>query len=708
MSASAGSGPCTPACAAGLRGWHPRARPFARGLYDPAHLLLAARVSPDGRPGPLGWRSFWQRALADDCLPLGPRQDLANLEQGVLDAAALLETVYANTASLRRDVAEAFCFGQRVFGEAPSEALPDVLIAVRGYSRYRSLDLTLERLGIRDPAVYAEALDRAERIARIADADRAATALSLYQGALVLVERARLARTLEPAAASRLVTSLVRLPTSVDGEYHGAVAAWVDAEYLPTLGAAAPANGSSAPAAETAVLAAFAGRCHDSLPERVVDFEGMRYRVDPSSGELARLEAVRDKQGGISLDAALALAREARRLGAGVDSVAAIPARLAALNRLAAPVAQHPEAAPEWDRGIALRDTLASAARDLGAIRQAGDLRKVRDVAASLTRAADRLLGHVLASLAYAGGLTDPDSTALVGGDPSLVHDWGLRAVDEAMRVRWAWAIPDESHEAATRWHVHGSLLALDVGLANLALRRLSSDALPSAPTISEEDRQGFTEAAVLSNAWDYRDEEMALLAAAIRRGRGRVASLAADPSQLPGIAEGAGLDEGRRAWLSWAVVHERERVSTFFSLGDLLRLGRLPGERLVTPDAWGASGLAYDGRLSLRFPVSQPFATLAGRRIRGLMASLVPDLALLVAENLDDRHLPAALTRAVLLVATPDYMDRLALAYDDDWLTLVADVQRIVPARMDDYLALVATGGPLVPLTKSTEGKQP
>jgi hypothetical protein len=79
----------------------------------------------------------------------------------------------------------------------------------------------------------------------------------------------------------------------------------------------------------------------------------------------------------------------------------------------------------------------------------------------------------------------------------------------------------------------------------------------------------------------------------------------------------------------------------------------------------------------------------------------------LLVAEWLDDRGLPAALARSVLLVATLDYIDELDLAYDDDWLALIADVQRILPGRMDDYLATITSGGALVRLARAKEGRR-
>jgi hypothetical protein len=696
------------ACARGLSAWHPQLRPFARVLYDPAHLLLVARVLPDGRPGPLGWRLFWRRALTG----AGRRaadENASDLERdGPLDAAALLEVIYADRSDFHRDVAEAWCFGERVFGTAAPANRPDVLVAIRGFHRYRALVLTLERLGIDDPAIYAAAVHRAARIEAIDDDERAATDLLLYQGALALVERTRLARTFDAPTAARLVDSLARLPVGPGGSEVGSVASWLESGFLPAIGAAATGTAAAAPEVEARILPAFAGRGRaPSPPPRTIDFEGNRYRLDPSGVELARIEAVRGRQRGISIDAALEFAREVRAFGAGVGHRDEIPARLARLDQAAAPLLAQLRAVPAWKGAAVLRGSVTEITRGLEAIRKAGDPGSIDDRVARLGRAADRVLGRALVSLAYGGALPNANSTTLMAGDPALEHDWGLGG-GEQTRWRVAWTLPSDSRDAAGRWHVRGSLLALDLCLGSEALRRLSADALPGPPTISEADRKGFKEAALLANALDYRDEDMALLSAAVWRGRLRVAALGLAPSDLADASAVAGLDETRRELLSWTVAQEPERVGEFFSLAECLRLGNAGGRDPGALAAWGASGLSYDGRLSLRFPGSQPFATLAGRRTRGILSALIPDMALLVAQALDEHHLPAVLTRAVLMLATPDYVDRLTLAYDDDWMTLVAGVQRILRSRMDDYLSSVTTAGPLVPLPVATSGRRP
>jgi hypothetical protein len=689
------------ACLDALVGWDPAGKPFARTMYDPAHLLLVARVNPDGRPGSLGWLGFWQKAFEADRLPERPEEELTDVEKaGPLDAASLLQTVIPRSFRTRRELCEAWCFGQRLFAAVPRSSLPQVLVAIRGFVRYTTLGLTLERLHVTDPSVYAAAFQRAEQITRIGDPARSAFALSLYQGALVLVERARLARVLDIPATARLIASLSRLPLSADGVSVGGSARWIENEYLPAIGADATRE------IEPQVLAAFAGRRPGSaLPDRTAEYEGTLYRVDPPASVLDVLKAVRERQGGASLDAVMSLAREARDL-VRVQNLAQLPSRIDRLKSAASAVLQaQPAPSSGWSRHADLADALRETVGVLGSIRRTQDLRKVESAAETMQRSAEWELGRVLASLAYAASIGDPESTALVAGDPSALHEWHVATSEENVRARGAWAVPKETHDIGSEWHVAGSLLALDIGLAAEALHRLSSDAPSSVPTISDNDRRAVTEAAVLANVFDYLDADMALLAEALGRGRARVAVLAGDPGRLPDLSSAAGLDTGRRNLLAWALVHEPGQASRFFSLGDLLCIGGIDAGSVRALDAWGTSGLSYDGRLRLRFPSSRPFPALSGRFGGGLLPTLVADMALLTAEALHERHLPAVLARSMLLIETPDYMDRLALAHEDDWMTLASDVQRILPSHIDDYLAAITTGGPLVPLRKANGG---
>jgi hypothetical protein len=62
---------------------------------------------------------------------------------------------------------EQLAFGQRVFGDAGADALPEALLAVQGLRDARALLLALERMGTRDPALYAAGVVAARRAAAI-------------------------------------------------------------------------------------------------------------------------------------------------------------------------------------------------------------------------------------------------------------------------------------------------------------------------------------------------------------------------------------------------------------------------------------------------------------------------------------------------------------------------------------------------------------
>src|SRR5262249_37411829 len=117
------------------------------------------------------------------------------------DAAWLAERIAAVDANVGRSRLLMLAFAQRLFGEAErSGAAPDsgdLLAALRGFGRYRALALTLERMGIRDVAVHAAAARQAERLSEAGAGQRARDSLAQFQGAVMLIERAWHAGTLD-------------------------------------------------------------------------------------------------------------------------------------------------------------------------------------------------------------------------------------------------------------------------------------------------------------------------------------------------------------------------------------------------------------------------------------------------------------------------------------------------------------------------------
>lgn len=141
------------------------------------------------------------------------------------------------------------------------------------------LMLSVERVAIDDPRVYVALAQAARRFDGIGQPLRLRDALSQFQGAVALVERARLARAMTPEAAGAALLALAAVPMTRDGGFDGGVAGWLAGHLLPRLGvAAAPSFQSSS--TDLRLLAALAGAPEGESP--VIEWEGLTYRFDPT------------------------------------------------------------------------------------------------------------------------------------------------------------------------------------------------------------------------------------------------------------------------------------------------------------------------------------------------------------------------------------------------------------------------------------------
>jgi hypothetical protein len=685
-----------------LAGIDVEARPFRRVAYDAVQVLASTRVLPSGQLPPSASRKFWQAALSSSELPREPARELrGGDDDGAADAAWVIEHVCLENPNKRQQSVALWLFGQRVFAGIPPSAMPDALVALAGFTRFRALHLTLERMGITEPATYAAAVRQAQRLSEIGNGEAAAASLRQFQGALALVERVRFGRSITAQAARRLVDSLVAVPLSDRGDYQGNIGVWIDQHLLPALAplpeSAAASSGGVGPI-EARLLAACAGLT-TPLPAARVEWEGLPYRVDVGAAAFDHLLKIRAKQGGVGLDAVLAYSREAYGLPVSLTSPAGVPARIAALTETvnglgrAGPI----EAAPDLPMP-SMRELLDDAIQDLRSIKKPKDLAKAERIAAPLRRASDWYLASVLMSLAYAPHLGDPDGAALLAGDPAPRHSFGGEESIAEHRILGPWRLPQQSVGEAGGWRVTGSVLGLDVGLATLGLRRLVTDSLPPPPLVNNIDRFSLASSVVFSNPFDVTDAERDALADAIGRGRARVAGLCAHPSALPYLLRVSGVGEWRQQVLPWALQREPERVPEYFSLADFVRIGSAETTPMLPLDSWGTSALAREGCLCLRYPESGAWETTAGRAGTALVAEQMPDLILRVAESLARLGLPARILHAVLEVATQDVLDAYRPAYMDDWAALVATVRRLTDVRLVDDIAALTSGGPLVP----------
>ena len=668
--------------------WDIKTHPFARPPGDVALLLAQMEVAPSGAPAAPSARRLWDRAFSGADLPTEPAKELGNLNaDGRVDAAWLLSAL-GDASKARAERLDQLGLGQRVFAAATDRELPDVLVALRAVVRYRMLMLTLERMGLRSPAVYAAAARQAERLSAL-DADRGFVALEQFQSALALTARLVRVHSLDAARAETLVTALAAVPLDEDRHYAGGVARWVTDALLPAIGGAGDADAR--------LLASLSGTPPAARGETPIVWEGSQYLVDLAGPERRRLAAVRDKLDAQPVARALEIERLASQLTVADISLADVKSATVALSSLLTSTSappKHPVLPPGVDEPEGARELLNRAVRVLSKISTPKDLKNAMRAAEPLSILVDDALGDALTTWAYALDLGDPAGAPLLAGNVSRRHDFGFAEKDGELRVRLPWTEPETDVAPGVPWHVRGSLLGLDLGLASLALRRTTSDPLTHPPVLTATDRATFARTVALLNPLDLRDADRDALAAAIERGRARVEALAPDRAGLDAVADAIAMDGWRRRAVGWSLVASPDLVGSFFSLGDLLVLGAPPSSL----DRWGVDSGPTSGCLCTRFPTVGRWPLFVGRPASGVFPTQVIDLNLRVVLALRERQLPAALAPGVLAAATQDFIDDVQPSDDNDWLTLVRTAQALGRDRLDDYVASLTANGPLVP----------
>jgi hypothetical protein len=667
--------------------WHLKMMPFTRPIYDVATLLMRVRVAADGTPLPPVSRALWAAAFEG----AAPPDAGAPASDRPADAAWLAQTIASGDVHQRSARFDQFSFGQHAFAAADDADRADMLIALRAFGRYRMLMLTLDRLGISKPSVYVAAVRHAGRLAAL-DRHRGFTALAQFQGTLALVARMLRARTIDPPKAEALVASLVALPVSDDG-YGGGVLEWIGHELRPMSPAADDV--------ESGVIAQLAGMPAAAGAPISVTWEGQRYHLDLAAAEDRRLHRIRRKQGGPPLDLALDLEAIARRLRAESATASDIAAGTAALKGALAAFpprskSDPPIVAAGLDAPRDPHDVIARVIEELGRLDKARDTKKAAHIAEPLALVAEAVAAEALLSMAYAVDLGDPDGTVLLAGNVALRHDFGFGISDPETRARTAWSLPKQEVAPGVPWHVSGSALGLDVGLASLTLRRVDTGRVSDAPRLTSNERQTFAVSVALMNPFALADADRDAIADAIERGAARVAALTPQSFEL--VANESALDGWRRRAAMWSMAHDSSRISSMFSLTELLYLGGGPPPAGL--DAWGMAAHLSAGCLCTHLVAPGGWWNLTGRPQLGLLATTVADLHLHVAVTLRDLGLPAGIARHVLGAAVQDYIDEVRPSDNEDWLTLVRAAQGVPRDRIEDYVAAITADGPLVPDT--------
>ena len=294
--------------------WQPEKQPFSRRPFDPALTLAVIQVNADGTlPGPRQ-RGQWDRVFAFDVKPSTAGANVAStgLDSTPIDAAWLLSRFHRVPIDVGRRRLEAFLFAQRVF---PKVDAPDPLVisALRAHGTLPSLTLTLERSGVTSAGTMSAAAARAHSLNDIGDVQARTVMLTEFQATLGILDRIIRSGSVSRADADGLIARLAAVEHANRG-YGARIAAWIQKDLLPKL---LDVSGESFDPLEDTLLAGMAGVRATNATERVVEWEGRRYRVDAPRAEAMRLARVRQRQGGASLRAALEKAQLDQKTGGG-------------------------------------------------------------------------------------------------------------------------------------------------------------------------------------------------------------------------------------------------------------------------------------------------------------------------------------------------------------------------------------------------------
>jgi hypothetical protein len=668
--------------------------PVVRHPFNPAAALREVTANASGEMSAPASRVLWDAVFSGS--PSACAR--ADGESRPVDAAWLVDRIERENLDARGGWLGAVTFAQRVFGRATPDQLPAVCEVAAAYPRDNGLLLTLERMGLDKPAEYVAALEFANGLWAGGDRWAAVVRTAQAQGVLAVLERAVSSRSLSPASAQHLLESLTvvdRNPSAMTAPSpagdasmtRGAIARWVRDTLLPAVCAGQPSADRCLIA-----LASGAGRTAG-----VVSWEDERYHVDPGAGTAVRIERVLRAQRATRIDDGLNVMAAAAILGNTTASAADLD-RAATILKALKP-SRDLDLAELFGHAIAPMRVVVDAGADAAA--GGGNAQSRADAAAALVGVGDTLLADALVSLSYAMAVGDPDDAVLMAGNLARRHlfDGTLGPATAA------WHTPEEVQALDKSWLVEGSTLMLRIVYSRSWLRRLSIQDPGQRPRPDPRDVRGFGETAATFSPFDLTDASRDAIVSAIGRGRARIAELVATPGLLWKTASEVGLGEWRCRAALWAQRHadgpsaaEGHRAASFFSLSELMRLGRPEGPPQQL-DAWGVATRSRDGGPWVRMPHARTWEDLEGPRGVGLLATEMVDVHLRVAEALSELKLPAALAPDIAAYAAWDAMTAAPMSDPDDWFALARGAASIPADRFLDYVSALTAIGPLVPV---------
>ena len=659
--------------------WSPGGRPFLRPLIDPVLLLRQLRVVADGGIELPGDRTFWERVFDGGDTPTAATR--ARAVSRPLSFDWLIERTSVGTTTERRTRYEQLLYAARHFPATTPREEPMALAVLRGYARFPQLLRELERLGRIDRDILAAAVQAAHALDAIRDEGRRLVALAQWQGALGILGRIDRAGTMTSESRDAALRAWAAVRPDAEGRLRGAIVRWA-------LEHGAQTNAATGPQPLGSAL--FARLLPWTSAERHVAWEGTLYRIDHAAAERFRLARVRGPDPPAFFEAAADSLALAQALDARDARVAASRDVDAALDGIAH-AALLPERGSDRDRAT------DAAIQALDRARQRGPARRAEHV----FDLADSLGALALTEAVYAVALGSGEELPLRSRDAARRHTFGKTSGFDGPRDR-AWMPPQVVAETRTAWHVSGSLLGLDVGLAHLSLRRLSRRPPAGRPQLNDGDRHLLIESVVLVERRALTPGAHAALISAMARGR-RALTAVGQADDLVALTHRLPLSALRRHLAPWVLEHDRTSLATYFSVSEIVALGLETDQAANTLSGWGNSCEPLTGRRAAGGLPDAAWELYGGRLSSGLLASVVPDVQLRVAELLAGLDMPADVLPDVLSSAVLEFVNTVPSRHPDDWRALVLTAAAIGPTAVERFLALLTTDGVLQAAPRTT-----
>jgi hypothetical protein len=686
-------------------GWDIADRPFWRPTLDPVLLASDLRTDGNGLPVIPGTAAFWSAVFSGgDADRETTAEAVSTLVSGPpVEFSWLCEQVFNGGQTVIRSPYHLVLFASRRIPAVTAGNARAALAALRGASQFPALAGMLERMRVADLEVYGAAAGAARMLSGIEDEMRAQTAFAQFQGAVAMLARAVTRGGLSSDRAARLVATLSALRVDPRGEYGGAVVEWLttmlreERQPAAAVVAAATAADDQIGAREDDLLSLLSGPPAERAS--TLEWEGTKYRVSFASAEALRLQRVLGDAPYPYVSAADAMFSAAKALESAAISRQALTALADSAARLAE--ATHCADKDDWT-AVQLGDRCRDVTTALARAAQSGDVKNARRIAPRLRQLSDVLLARGLMVLSYAAGIGQPENAPISALDAASRHHFGFGLPGFGRAGAWRW--PAAGADRVRDWHLTGSMLGIDVALSQFAIVRISNRPPMARPSVSDEDRVVLTESIVLMEPDRLTAEGHAAIVQAMKRGRERVAAMASR-ADAEHIADVTRMPAPRRALFLWSGADDPRRGATFLSASDVLAVGL---EGLTVPaslDDWGVSGEPRTGCHCLQLP-GRPFDLFTGRWFSGVLATGFTDLNIRLAEILDQMHMPGALLAPVLASAMWDFVMNVRTNDFDDRNGWIEFAGSLGVDRVEQYLALLTTDGPLVPVTEGSSSR--